>query len=123
MLGALILLLSYPLIIAGGWGREQVINQRISAAGPGPYEMDPIGPAWLVERIPGDLARFLERRVAVVVTSRAEPAWCGKLRHLRRVRIEITPLPEAALVHLQGLGRLRYLVLAGTDGDIVKSCG
>ena len=113
----LIVLFSYPLTIVSGWHREQAVIRMLTAT-PRPrsarVETSPIGPAWLVSRLPDGLARFFDRGIFASVTSDKELSSCRKLRHLESVEVR-GGVTDAGLVHLKGLTRPHTLLLRGSQ--------
>ena len=138
MVGAvLVLLMSYPLTIIGGWYREQAALSRdswlldvddsgqVSVPPVYPRNSECIGPSWLVSLLPPGPARFFHRWTEVEVNSDQGMAMCRRLRHLRTVRVwgKVT---DAGLAHLEGLAQLRVLGLSGrqvTDAGLVHLKG
>ena len=149
----LVLLLSYPAVIVCGWWREQIV---LAACGgqvfASPWSADPIGPDWLVGRLPDGLARFFERWTSVTVSTDQQLALCRKLRYLDSIWVagdgggfvSITgghvkgvidiqyltsagsQVTDAGLVHLKGLTQLRQLSLDApqvTDAGLVHLKG
>ena len=114
----LVLVSSYPLAIAGAWCRDQSSMSRLRKHW-GSFTVVRTGPVWLVTRLPEGFARLFDRVDRVILffsVTDADLAWCGKLRHLRSLRVvggrEVTDL---GLKHLEGLARLERISLGGTQ--------
>ena len=78
-----VLLLSYPLMIVGGWCREQVVVEKLNERGHAVDDehLASIGPRWLFGQLPESLARPFDRVATVRLRppgTDADLAECGK---------------------------------------------
>ena len=110
--GVLLLLLSiYPLSVMGGWCRDRVAVwwHRLDSA-----DFETVGPAWLVDRLPEELARFFDRCDYLRVDEPAQLAALRCLPHVRTIWLDRTPVADGDLVHVKGLSNLEDLGLQNT---------
>ena len=120
VLGAvLVLLLSYPLTIVGGWCREQAAIQKLTKRGHAVAHPRRSGPGRLVGRLPERFALLFDRVTSVVLVSPAtdvDMADLGRLSRLRTLRMNPGPaLTDAGILHLRGLLYLEQLDLSRTQ--------
>jgi hypothetical protein len=122
VVGVVLVLLSvYPLVIVGGYWREQAVMRKYDIApttgsglvSPG-ARTGSIGPAWLVKRLSDDLGRFFDRKFKLIVDGPAQLAACRSLPHLIRVTASGASITDAGLIHLKGLSNLSHLYLLDT---------
>ena len=122
----LVLLLSYPLIIVGGWYREQSAINNLTKRGYAVESQAHIGPTWLIARLPDRFARLFDRASSAGPPQRtgfvprpndtdADMAELGKLSQLRLLVVEGPQVTDAGLVHLKGLSQLQILGMSGTQ--------
>ena len=113
-LGTVLLLSACPLSIVGGWWREQAVMQRywIDEMNSG---VETIAPAWLVGRLPDELAHFFERRTRLWVGYPKQMPACRSLRHLRWLVAFEASVTDTDLVHVRGLSDLEILSLPYTQ--------
>ena len=120
VLGVFLALLStYPLIIAGGWLREQMIVHELTKRGHrAGVAVIRTGPNWLVDRLPKRSARLFHRAESVGLGpsgTDADLAECGKLSSLQMLLIDQgAVVTDEGLAHLKGLSQLHVLNVGGT---------
>jgi hypothetical protein len=123
----LVLQSAYPLVIVGGYWREQTVVRKYGL----PFspvdralesvplffgdDIPSFGPAWLVDRLPVELARFFDWCNVLRVRDPAQLAACPSLRHLRGINADRQPVTDAGLMHLKGLSKLEILYLKNTQ--------
>jgi hypothetical protein len=107
----LVLMSAYPLTIVGGWWREASALRRHGITS---VDFARIGPVWLVDRLPDELARFFNRVEFLRLDDPAKLAACRSLRHLHKLRVNRGLVTDADLVHLQGLSKLKKLHLTSS---------
>ena len=120
----LVLLASYALIVVSRWYREQSPIQALRRVStdwdfgvtPGPT-VRPVGPTWLVDRLPDGFARLFDRAREADLeagATDADMAQCGELRHLEELWIAPdSAVTDAGITHLKRLSQLRILGLPG----------
>jgi hypothetical protein len=113
VLGVLLVLLSaYPLVIVAGWWREQAVLRRYQIAGI--VQIETLGPAWLIERLPHELTRFFQRVTYMRVSNPSKLFACRSLPHLRGLALLGDQVNDPVLVHLKRLSKLESLELSYT---------
>ena len=128
---ALVLLSVYPLVVVGGWWREQSAMrehgitgfvQGTTGSAPAQLYQQKVGPEWLIKRLPDALGRFFNRGIALYADDRAQLGACRALRHVGVVMANGEAVTDADLANLKGLSKLHHLHLTDarvTDAGLV----
>ena len=81
--------------------------------------MEPGGPAWLRDRLPGDLALCVDTpRVVHLENSPVDDAWLANLREhptIEHLGLAATDITDAGAAHVHDMPHLRVLWLSGTN--------